>query len=452
MKKMTVLIPLLAAAMASFAQNADSVALRRLSDDIMWNSPCYESLRVLTKTIGHRLSGTPEAEKAVAWGKKAMEAAGADKVWLQPVDVPLWVRGKESLQVQLDGQYQDIPMLSLGNTEGTDGKVLEREIVCVPDLAAFEQLTEPQVKDKIIFFNYKFRQDIINTFEGYGDAVKYRWLAVNKAAGRHAAAVIIRSVGTGADDAPHTGASKYLEGMPHIPAAAIGNLSADRLASACAAGKPKARLTSSCAMKGTKRSYNVIGEIKGSEHPAEVIVVGGHLDSWDVGEGAHDDGAGCVQSIEVLRALKASGQKPKHTVRAVLFMNEENGVKGGAAYADSARLAGEKHIWAMESDAGGFVPRGVGLNMPEELKHKVRAWAPLLQPYGVWDFSQDEAGTDIGPLKKLDVPLAGLLPDSQRYFDLHHSRNDVFEAVSHRELKLGAFTMTAIVWLVDQHL
>lgn len=452
MKKMTVLISLLAAAMASFAQNTDSVVLRRLSDDIMWNSPCYESLRVLTKTIGHRLSGTPEAEKAVAWGKKAMEAAGADKVWLQPVDVPLWVRGKESLQVQLEGRYQDIPMLSLGNTEGTGGKALEREIVCVPDLAAFEKLTEQQVKDKIVFFNYKFRQDIINTFEGYGDAVKYRWLAVNKAAGKQVAAVIIRSVGTGTDDAPHTGASKYLEGMPHIPAVAIGNLSADRLAAACAKGQLKARLTSSCTMKGTMRSYNVIGEIKGSERPGEIIVVGGHLDSWDVGEGAHDDGAGCVQSIEVLRALKTSGQKPRHTVRAVLFMNEENGVKGGNAYADSARLAGEKHIWAMESDAGGFVPRGVGLDMPEELKHKVRTWAPLLHSYGVWDFSQDEAGTDIGPLKNQGVPLAGLLPDSQRYFDLHHSRNDVFEAVSHRELKLGAFTMTAIVWLVDQHL
>ncbi|WP_118951371.1 M20/M25/M40 family metallo-hydrolase [Taibaiella helva] len=452
MKRLAAFVGLLATAMTSFAQNADSLALRRLSDDIMWNSTCYDNLRVLTKTIGHRLSGSPEADKAVAWGKAAMEAAGADRVWLQPVDVPLWVRGKETLKVQLDGRFQQIPMLSLGNTEGTGGKLLERELVCVADLAAFEQLSAEQVKDKIIFFNYKFRQDLVNTFEGYGDAVKYRWVALNKAAEKLAAGVIIRSVGTGADDAPHTGASRYYDGLPHIPAVAIGNISADRLAAACSRSKCKAQLVSNCSMKGVKRSYNVIGELKGAERPDEFIVVGGHLDSWDVGEGAHDDGAGCVQSIEVLRALKASGEKPRRSIRAVLFMNEENGVKGGYAYADSVKATGEKHIWAMESDAGGFSPRGVGLEMTATLKQKVRSWAPLLEPYGVYDFSQEEGGTDIGPLKKLGVPLAGLLPDSQRYFDLHHSANDVFETVSHRELKLGAFTLTAMVWLADQYL
>lgn len=451
MKKIAVLILLLSAA-AGYAQDNDSVMLRSVSDEIMWKGTCYDNLRVLTKTIGHRLSGSPEADKAVTWGKKALEAAGADKVWLQPVDVPVWTRGKESLKVQLEGrQYTAIPMLSLGNTAGTGGKILEREIVCVPDLAAFEQLAPEKVKDKIIFFNYRFRQDIINTFEGYGDAVKYRWLAVNKAAEKGAAAVIIRSVSTGADDAPHTGASRYNEGVPHVPAVAIGNTSADKLAAACSRSQVHAQLTSVCGMKGTKRSYNVIGEIRGASRPQEVIVVGGHLDSWDVGEGAHDDGAGCVQSIEVIRTIKALGIRPARTVRAVLFMNEENGVKGGAAYADSARALQEKHILAIESDAGGFVPRGIGLDMEAAAKHTIQAWAPLFFPYGVYDFNQDEGGTDIGPLKKLGVPLAGLLPDSQRYFDLHHSHNDVFETVSHRELKLGAFAMAALVLLVDKY-
>lgn len=451
MKKIAVLILLLSAA-AGYAQDNDSVMLRSVSDEIMWKGACYDNLRVLTKTIGHRLSGSPEADKAVLWGKKAMEAAGADKVWLQPVDVPVWTRGKESLKVQLEGrQYTAIPMLSLGNTAGTSGKMLEREIVCVPDLATFEQLAPEKVKDKIIFFNYRFRQDIINTFEGYGDAVKYRWLAVNKAAEKGAAAVIIRSVSTGADDAPHTGASRYNEGVPHVPAVAIGNASADKLAAACFRSRVHAQLTSVCGMKGTKRSYNVIGEIRGASRPLEVIVVGGHLDSWDVGEGAHDDGAGCVQSIEVIRTIKALGIRPAHTIRAVLFMNEENGVKGGAAYADSALALQEKHILAIESDAGGFVPRGIGLDMEAAAKRTIQAWAPLFFPYGVYDFNQDEGGTDIGPLKKQGVPLAGLLPDSQRYFDLHHSHNDVFETVSHRELKLGAFTMAALVLLVDKY-
>jgi hypothetical protein len=453
MKKISPLLLLLTSLAPAFAQSQDSLNLRRLSDEIMWKGTCYENLRVLTKSVGHRLSGSPQAEQAVQWGKKALEAAGADRVWLQPVDVPLWTRGKESLKVQLDGKnFKEIPMLSLGNTDGTGGKLLEKEILCVPDLDAFEQLPVEKVKGRIIFFNYKFRQDIINTFEGYGDAVKYRWMSVNKAAQKQAAAVIIRSVSTGADDAPHTGSSRYLDGVTHIPAVAIGNASADLLGAACARGTIKAQLSSECGMKGMRRSYNVIGEIKGSEKPEEIIVVGGHLDSWDVGEGAHDDGAGCVQSIEVIRALKASGKRPRRTVRAVLFMNEENGVKGGAAYADSALSAKEKHILAMESDAGGFVPRGIGLDMPEELKLKIRSWAPLFAPYGVYDFSQEEGGVDIGPLKKQGVPLAGLLPDPQRYFDLHHSRNDVFESVSHRELKIGAFTMTALVWLADQYL
>jgi carboxypeptidase Q len=442
----------LALPLASWAQNIDSTVLRQLSDEIMLHGTCYENLRVLTKNVGHRLSGSPQAEQAVVWGKKALEEAGAERVWLQPVEVPLWIRGKESLKVNLEGKgYTELPVLSLGNTEGTNGKILEKEIICVRDLEAFERLPEEQVKGKIIFFNYKFRQDIINTFEGYGDAVKYRWVAVNKAAGKQAAGVIIRSVSTGPDDAPHTGASRYLDNVPHIPAVAIGNTAADKLAAACAQRQVSAQLRSECGMKGTAPSFNVIGEIKGTERPEEIIVVGGHLDSWDVGEGAHDDGAGCVQSIEVIRTLKAAGIKPRRTVRAVLFMNEENGVKGGAAYADSAAAGKEQHLFAMESDAGGFVPRGVGLEMPAGLKAKVQGWAPLFAPYGVYDFMQEEGGVDIGPLKKQGVPLAGLLPDPQRYFDLHHSRNDVFETVNHRELKIGAWTMAAMVFLVDKY-
>jgi len=436
---------------SSSAGNNDSLFLHSLSDEIMLHGTCYDNLHVLTKTIGHRLSGSPQAERAVQWGKKALEAAGADSVWLQPVEVPLWTRGTETLKLQLDGRsFVPVPVLSLGNTEGTGGKVLEQQVLCVPDLDSFERVPAAQVKGKIVFFNYRFRQEIINTFYGYGDAVKYRWVAVNKAAEKGASAVIIRSVSTGADDQPHTGSSRYNEGVPHIPAVAIGNHSADRLALACAGSGARARLVSHCGMKGTRRSWNVIGELKGTVAPEKIIVAGGHLDSWDVGEGAHDDGAGCVQSIEVIRTLKALGIRPKHTVRVVLFMNEENGVKGGTAYADSALARKEQHIFAMESDAGGFSPRGVGLEMPEAVKEQVRSWASLFYPYGVYDFSQEEGGVDIGPLKKQGVPLAGLLPDPQRYFDLHHSANDVFETVSHRELKLGAFVMTAMVWLVDQ--
>lgn len=450
MKKLVFFFALGACFAASGKTGEDAAMLKKMSDQIMLHGACYEDLRVLCKTIGHRLSGSPEAAKAVAWGLQTLQAAGADTVWLQPVDVPVWTRGEEYFKVQMGGKWQSLPVLSLGNTEGTEGAVLEREVIHVADFAAFDALDAALVKDKIIFFNYAFRQDLINTFEGYGDAVTYRWVAVNKAAAKGASAVVIRSVGTNLDDVPHTGSSHYEEGTSPIPAMALGNASADALARACQQGKVKGRLMSHCGMKGTARSYNVIGALRGSVHPDKYMVVAGHLDSWDVGEGAHDDGAGCVQSIEVLRTYKALGLQPRNSLRVVLYMNEENGMKGGLAYADSAAALGETHIFALESDAGGFVPRGVSLEMPEALKRQVQSWAPLFLPYGVHDFEKEGGGVDIGPLSKQGVPLAGLLPDGQRYFELHHTAADVFEAVNHRELKLGAWTMAAMIYLVDQ--
>ncbi|HRP90998.1 MAG TPA: M20/M25/M40 family metallo-hydrolase [Edaphocola sp.] len=238
--------------------------------------------------------------------------------------------------------------------------------------------------------------------------------------------------------------------MKKIPAIALGNASADLLNELCSQQEVQAKLLSNCGMKGAVMDYNVIGELKGKTN--NIITVGGHLDSWDVGEGAHDDGAGCVQSVEVLRLLKQQNIPLKNTLRIVLFANEENGAKGGAAYADSALSKNEKHIFALESDAGGFSPRGFGLVMPEPQKEIVRSWRELLLPLGVYDFSREEGGVDISPLgKKLKTPLSGLLPDTQRYFDIHHNENDIFENVNKRELELGAVAMAAMVYLVDKY-
>jgi carboxypeptidase Q len=434
------------------AQN-DSVALRRIFNDIMLRGTCYENLRVLCKQIGHRLSGTPQAEKAIVWGQKAFEAAGADKVWLQPVDVPRWNRGEEHLSFLFAGEkkYKEVEMLSIGNTIGTGGNVLEAPVIMVKDLDEFSKLSKEAVKGKIIFFNYRFRQDLINPFEGYGDAGKYRWTAPNVAAAKEAAAVIIRSVSTGIDDAPHTGSMRYADTIKPIPAVAVGNMTADLLESKCKYGNVTAQLKSYCRMIDTVRSYTVIGELTGSEHPERIIVVGGHLDSWDVGEGAHDDGAGCVQSIEVIRAFKALGIRPKNTIRAVLFMNEENGLRGGVAYADSVVAKKEQHILLIESDAGGFSPRGIGLDMSEAKRDHIRSFRNLFYPYGIYDFDHVESGADIGPLHRMGVPAAGLMPDAQRYFDYHHTRQDVFEAVNHRELKMGAFALAGLVYIVDEY-
>lgn len=435
-----------------YAQS-DSMVMRQLSDNIMLQGTCYEDLRVLCKQIGHRLSGSPQAAKAVEWGQKAMTAAGADKVWLQAVDVPHWVRGKERLALRFEGEknFKDVKVLSIGNTEGTDGKVLEAPVVIVKSIEDLQLMNKDDVKGKIVFFNYRFRQDLVNTFEGYGDAGKYRWLAPNIASGYGAAGVIIRSVSTGADDEPHTGSMRYADTVKPIPAVAIGNHTADALEQACIKGNVTAQIQSDCKMLGTARSYNVIGEIKGSTYPDKIVLVGGHLDSWDVGEGAHDDGAGCVQSIEVIRALKAADIRPKYTVRAVLFMNEENGLKGGFAYADSAKANKETHIFAIETDAGGFSPRGFCLEMKPEQRVQITQYKNLFLPYGIYDFEQVHGGADIIPLQRQGVPVGGLIPDPQRYFDLHHTHADVFEQVNHRELKLGAVALSQLVYLVSKY-
>lgn len=435
------------------AHAQDSLQMRKIADEILLHGTCYDNLRVLCKSVGHRISGSPAAAKAVSWGEKAMKEAGADKVWLQAADVPYWYRGKESLYLKMGKEYKKVRALSLGNSQGTSGRPLEAQVVMVHNFDEFKALPDSKVKGKIIFFDYRFRQDFVFTFHGYGDAVKYRWASPSVAAKKGAAGVIIRSMSTGMDDFPHTGGMHYNDSFLKIPEMALGNITADQLEQACEKGEVMARMNSEChMMPALVHSYNVIGEIKGTETPERIITVGGHLDSWDVGEGASDDGAGCVQSIEVIRAFKALGVKPKCTIRAVLFMNEENGNKGGEAYADSAKARSEHHILAVESDAGGFSPRGIGMEMPTEMKQRILKYKNLFLDYGVYDFSLEEGGTDISPLKKkLDVPLVGLIPDSQRYFDLHHTDNDVFEQVNHRELKLGAAVMAQLIYLVSEN-
>ncbi len=419
----------------------------------MLHGEAYNNLKVLTKTIGNRLSGTPQAAKAVLWAEKTLKAAGADKVWLQPVEVPMWFRGEEHLSIKFPGSkiFEEIPMLSLGNSQGTDGKVLQKKILMVPDFEAFKKLSKKEVVDAFVFFNFRFPQEELSPFTGYGIANSYRWNSANLASLKGAAGVIIRSVSTGMDDAPHTGSMRYADTVKPIPAVAIGNFSADRLEQACKNGNVSAQLVSHAKMMGTTTSYNVIGEIIGTDFPDEIILIGGHLDSWDVGEGAHDDGAGTVQSIEVMRTINALNLKPKRTVRTVLFMNEENGLKGGYAYADSAKANNERHILAIETDAGGFSPRGIGMEMSASKRKSIAQYAALFLPYGVYDFDKDEGGADISPLQKAGVPVAGLLPDPQRYFDLHHTQNDVFETVNHRELKLGAVVLTQLVYLISKY-
>ncbi len=428
----------------------DSIQFAKISTEILNKGKAYNELRELTKNIGHRLSGSASYEKAVTWAEQKLRDAGADKVWLQEVMVPVWVRGKESLHIKTsNGKWKSLKMLSLGNSEGTEGKDVSGEIIMIRSMEEYDKLLPEQVKDKIVFFNYPFSQTYIETFRGYGDAAKYRSTAASLTAKKGGKFAIIRSLSSAFDDVPHTGSMRYQDDKK-IPAVAVGSTTADELAELLKSQKITAKLNSNCGMKGEKLSHSVIGEITGKKDKS-VIVVGGHLDSWDVGEGAHDDGSGIVQSIEVLRTFKNLGIQNNHTIRVVCFANEENGVKGGIMYGKTVKENNEKHLFAIETDAGGFTPRGISLDMDNEKRKQIQSWADLFLPYGVYDFKNTYSGTDLYPLHDLGIPTAELVPDSQRYFDIHHTEEDTFEKVNRRELLLGASTLTQIIYMIDKN-
>jgi carboxypeptidase Q len=430
----------------------DSTWIRRVANEILSNGQAYNNLRVLTKTIGGRLAGSPQMYQAEDWGFKALQTAGSDNTWKQACMVPHWVRGGTDQAQALTAEgKRKLDVVALGNSIGTGKQGLKSEVVMVQ---SFEELDakKDQVAGKIVFFNYPFNNTMVRTFEAYGDASKYRGQGPSRAAKYGAVGVIVRSMSHSTDNHPHTGATRYDSLYNKIPAVAIGLQDANWLAERIASSAVQVSMKTLGTFLPDVEGHNVIGELKGTEFPNEIITVGGHLDSWDNCEGAHDDGAGCVQTIEILRAFKAIGYQPKRTIRFVLFANEENGLRGGSKYAEEAKAKGEKHIFAMESDAGGFTPRAFGFTMSDEQFQKVSAWRSLIAPYGCSEFAMGGGGADIGPLNRtFKTPLAGLQPDSQRYFDYHHARNDTFEAVNKRELELGAVNMAALIWLVDRY-
>jgi hypothetical protein len=427
--------------------------IRRIFDEGMTRAQCYENLRVLCKDVGHRISGSPSAARAVVWGHQAMKATGADTAFLQPVMVPHWERGSVGLcELLIGGQSRGrLEVLALGGSDGTPDGGIEAPIVEVSRFTQLDTLGKAGLEGKIVFFNRAFPPTTISGFAAYGSCVDQRVDGASKAAAYGAVAVLVRSMTHALDPYPHTGVMHYDEKLPRVPAAAISTLSARKLHDSLAVGKPvRVRLNLSCRNLPDVPSHNVVGELRGTEFPNEYLVVGGHLDSWDIGEGAHDDGAGVVQSMEALRILKAIGYKPRHSIRAVLFMNEENGAKGASEYAAQAKAHNERHLYALESDRGGFVPRGFAVQDTGAFLKAMQELKPLFEPYGMSEIVSGHGGVDIGPLGKDGTRLFGLVPDSQRYFDHHHAQTDVFEAVHKRELELGAAGMAALIYLLDQ--
>jgi carboxypeptidase Q len=436
------------------AQNQDSVTIRKIYTEALTGHAAYKNLDYLCRGIGGRICGTKKAEEAVQYIKKVLEGMGLDSVYLQPVMVMHWERGdKESARiVSAKKGKKDLHVCSLGTSIGTGDAGIKSEVIEVKNFAELKTIGRKGIEGKIVFFNRAADESRINTFESYGGAVDQRSRGAMQAARYGALAVIVRSATTAHDYFPQTGVQHYADSVKAIPAMCVSTNDADLL-SEWLREDPSLKLTMqmNCRDLPEVKSYNVIGEIRGTEHPREIIAFGGHLDSWDIGEGAHDDGAGVVQGIDVLRVYKALGMKPKHTIRAVAWMDEEIAQRGAAAYADSARNRGEKHIAAIEADRGGATPWGFSIDAPDPQTNKIKSWKSLFAPYYLWSFEKGGSGVDIRDLKSQGTPLVGLVTDPQRYFDYHHSGNDTFDKVNVRELELGTAAMAGLVYLIDSY-
>lgn len=454
MKKLLIVVLLIG--FQGFAQTEDQKQIKKIYDAALTNGKSYDWLNYLSNQIGGRLSGSLQAQLAVEYTKSQLDSLGLDRVWLQPVMVPKWVRGTPEFAYieTVPGMSTKVPICALGGSVATPLGGLKAEIVEVKGIEELKAMNREKVAGKIVFFNRPMDPTLINTYASYSGCVDQRYSGAEAAAEHGAVGVIVRSMSLKLDNYPHTGAMSYGDTPveQRIPAAAISTKGANLLSTTLELNpKTKFYFKQNCKQLEDVESYNVIGEIKGSTYPDEIMLVGGHLDSWDLGDGSHDDGAGCVQSMEVLRLLKQTGYKPKRTLRVVLFMNEENGLRGGNKYAEVAQNKSENHVFALESDAGGFTPRGFSFDCSDANFNQVIGWQKLFEPYLIHMFVRGGSGADVGPLKSDEIILAGLRPDSQRYFDHHHAESDTFEHVNKRELELGAATMTSLVYLIDKY-
>lgn len=439
-------------------EDAEIKYIQGLYKNILTESPAYEWLHYLCKNIGGRVGGSPEYAAAVSYTSHMLDTIGCDTVWTQPVEVPYWRRGSiETARVVNSKQLGTIELAvtALGFSGGTGALGITGEVIEVSSFEELEALGASKIKGKIVFYNRPMEVTRLNTFYAYGAAVNQRSAGPRKAAELGAVGAIVRSMTVKQDNVPHTGITSFKDQAP-IPAVGIGLNDADLLSALLdKEGQVEVNIQLNCQHMGKRIAHTVVGEIRGSENPEEIILVGGHLDSWDIGEGAHDDGAGCVQAMEVMHLFQRLSIRPKHTIRCVLFANEENGLYGATEYAKQARIKGEKHIAAIESDAGGHVPSGFRMDAAENISKasyaQVMQWRSIFASVGVWDIQAGGSAADISRLKDQGTVLFGYRPDSQRYFDYHHSAKDVFENVHRRELLLGGGAMGALVYLLDKY-
>jgi carboxypeptidase Q len=401
----------------------------------------YSRLAHLTDHIGNRLSGSTNLERAIEWAVTEMKRDGLDNVRKEKVMVPHWVRGEESLEM-LTPRPQQLPMLGLGNSIGTPAEGITAEAVTVRNFAELDRIGEG-VRGKIVVYNAPFTT--------YGATVVYRLQGASRAARYGAVAALVRSITPASLQTPHTGGMQYDAAQPRIPVAAITIESAELLQRMHDRGdRPTLRLKMEAKFLPDAESANVIAELKGTERPDEIVLISGHYDSWDVGQGAHDDGGGCIVAWEAARLLKELGLRPRRTIRVVLYTNEENGLRGGNAYRDEHRAELAKHILAIESDSGVYRPEGFGLapTAPLQVRSNLQEIAKLLSGIGADGIAATGGGADIGPIMREGVPGASLDVEGSHYFDIHHTPADTLDKVNPRDLALCVATMAVMAYVV----
>jgi carboxypeptidase Q len=410
----------------------------------------FELVKKIT-SLGPRLTGSPQAEAAVELTRQLMEDIGLDNVHLEPAEVPHWVRGEleEGWITSAGSGTVSVPIAAIGGSIATPPEGISALVVEIRSFSELSRLGD-SAKGKIIFFNRPMDPTLPNTFQAYAGAAIQRVRGATEASKHGAVGALVRSLTMRTDDYPHTGLMQYDPQVTKIPAACISTRGADLLSGLLKKNpSTKFGMKLSCAELESVVSHNVVGDITGSELPDEIIVVGGHLDSWDLSPGAHDDAAGCAHSLEALRLIKELDLKPKRTIRAVMFMNEEFGGSGGRDYAASEKRQGETHLAAIESDRGGFLPLGFGVG-DIQTAEKFKKWEYLFQSIGLFWLRPGGGGVDIAPLGQQGTLLIGLVPDSQRYFDVHHSGKDVVETVNPRELELGAIAIAVFAYVLSE--
>lgn len=437
-----------------YAQDQDSILIRRIFDEALSSRIAYENLRYLCKNTKGRISGTPQAAAAVEFTRQVMLDMELDSVYLQELMVKRWVRGTVEQAFVTSSRFgnHELTISGLGTSVGTDEKGIVGKVLEVHSFDDLAKLGKEKIEGKIVFFNRPMDPTLINTFAAYGGAADQRTKGASEASKHGAIGVIIRSLTTSLDDYPHTGVMMYEEGIPRISAVCISTIDAEQLSNLLKSDPDLyLHIISNCKNLDEVTSHNVVGELRGSLYPDQIITIGGHLDAWDTGEGAHDDGTGCIHAIEAVRLLKDLGIQPKRTIRAVMFMDEEIAQRGAKKYAELARQNHENHYAAIESDRGGLMPVGFGFSAAEERMEGFLQLQEYFKPYGITEFGMGGGGADIGPLSEFGTTLISVIPEMQRYFDFHHSPNDTFEQVNIRELQLGCAAIAALVYLIDKY-